>query len=298
MGDGVSNSTKEFKYSYAKAGDYTITMIAYTASCKDTSVHAVIVHPTPSADFAVRSVCENLPVPVINRTFNNTTSTINYMWDFGNGHLDNMTTPAYRYPAGGTYPLSLTVTTVECPVSYNTKTINVTIDAPAAGIVYADKDAAFNFPEPLSARSIGNSVTWAPPTSLSNRFSYTPTFTGLTPQLYTITLRTATGCTTVDTQLVKTHKKIEIYVPTGFTVNGDGINDRLRPVLIGFSKVNYFRIYNRWGKLLYGQSSDLPGWDGKINNKPAETQTVVWMIEAVDVDGVVHQQQGTTVLFR
>jgi len=299
LGDGITKDKKDLSYNYAKAGDYTITMIAYTAfGCKDTTVHSVIVHPTPAADFSVRPVCEDLAVPVINRTYNNTTSTVNYMWDFGDGHLDNIKTPVYSYPVAGTYPLSLTVSTAECPVSLNTKTINITIDAVTPGIVYPDKDAAFNFPEPLSARPIGNSVTWSPATSLNNRFSYTPTFTGITPQLYTITLKTATGCITVDTQLVKTHKKIEIYVPTGFTVNGDGVNDRLRPVLIGFTKVNYFRIYNRWGKLLFTQNSDQPGWDGKINNKPAETQTVVWMIEAVDIDGVVHTQQGTTVLFR
>jgi gliding motility-associated-like protein len=299
LGDGVNQAVKDLTYSYTKAGDYTITMIASTGfGCKDTTVHGVIVHPTPAADFSVRGVCENLAVPVINRTYNNTTSTINYLWDFGNGHLDNMKTPAYSYPAAGTYPLSLTVSTVECPVSFHTKTVDVTIDAVTPGVVYPDKDAAFNFPEPLSARPIGNSVTWTPATSLNNRFSYTPKFTGIAPQLYTITLRTATGCVTVDTQLVKTHKKIEIYVPTGFTVNGDGKNDYLRPVLIGFTKVNYFRIYNRWGKLLFTMNNDYPGWDGKINNKPAETQTVVWMIEAVDIDGVVHNRQGTTVLFR
>jgi gliding motility-associated-like protein len=185
-----------------------------------------------------------------------------------------------------------------CPLPASTTERSFLVEAATRGITYPVIDAAFNFPEPLHARTIGNSVTWTPATSLNNRFSYTPTFTGLLPQLYTIAMITTAGCITVDTQLVKTHKKIEIFVPTGFTVNGDGLNDRLKPILMGFTKVNYFRIYNRWGKLLYNSNSDQPEWDGKINNQPTETQTVVWMIEAVDVDGVVHRQQGTTILLR
>jgi len=299
MGDGVIKIPKDLVYSYAKAGDYSIRLVANTLSgCSDSMTRNVIVHPTPTADFSVRPVCENLQVPIINRTINNTTSTVNYLWDFDNGHTDNVMTPRYSYPSAGTYALKLTVSTVQCPVSFVSKTIYINIDAVTPGIVYADKDAAFNYGEPLQARPLGSSVIWTPPVSLSNRFSFSPVFKGIMPQVYTIQITTNTGCVTVDTQLVKTHKKIEIYVPNSFTPDGDGNNDKLRPVLIGFTKVNYFRVFNRWGKLLYSMNSDLPGWDGNVNGQPAETQSVVWMIEAVDVDGVVHNKQGTTVLYR
>jgi gliding motility-associated-like protein len=102
----------------------------------------------------------------------------------------------------------------------------------------------------------------------------------------------------VDTQLVKTGKNIRIYVPNVFTPNGDTKNDYLRPWLLSIQRVNYFKVYNRWGKLIFEMAGDRPGWDGRINGQPAEPQTVVWMIEAVDVDGIVHRQQGTTVLIR
>jgi gliding motility-associated-like protein len=299
LGDGTFNTIDTVQYSYAKAGNYTVKLlVSALGGCKDSFSLPVIVHPTPSADFTAQPVCVNLRVPVYNRTFNNTSSTVNYFWDFDNGHLDNNPVPVYQYPTAGIYKLKLTVSTAQCPASLHSKTINLVIDAPAKPIRYPDEDAAFNFPEPLQARPIGNSVTWMPAVNLSNRFSYNPTFTGLIPQEYTILLKTATGCLTVDTQYVKTNKKIKIYVPTAFTPDGNGTNDRLRPVLIGFTKVNYFRIYNRWGKLLFSMNSDQPGWDGRIENAPAGIQTVVWMIEAVDVDGKVHSQQGSTVLYR
>lgn len=299
LGDGTKLTTTDVTYNYAAAGNYTVKLLVDgLGGCKDSVSRDIEIIRTPNADFAVQTICENLPVPLINTTFNNTASTINYFWDFGNGHVDNVKTPVYSYPLPGTYTIKLTVSTAQCPVAFNTKAIDVIIEDQLPGIVYPDKDAAFNFPEPLQARAFGKSVTWTPAISLNNRFSFTPKFKGITPQLYTIEIKTAAGCVTVDTQLVKTHKKIEIYVPAAFTPDNNGLNDRLRPVLIGFSKVNYFRIFNRWGQLLFTMNSDEPGWDGKIKNVPADIQTVVWMLEAVDVDGKIHNRQGTTVLYR
>jgi len=45
-------------------------------------------------------------------------------------------------------------------------------------------------------------------------------------------------------------------------------------------------------------NSDLPGWDGTIKGKPAATQTVVWVLEAIDAYGRTEKRQGTTVLIR
>ena len=50
--------------------------------------------------------------------------------------------------------------------------------------------------------------------------------------------------------------------------------------------------------MLFQMKSDRPGWDGKFNGQPVDMQSVVWMIEAVDVDGVTHHKQGTTVILR
>ena len=183
-----------------------------------------------------------------------------------------------------------------CALPVSSKETALFVDIPRPGVTYTVQDAAFNFPLKLQARIFGTSVVWAPSTNLDNPNIYAPTFRGLNQQLYTITLTTPTGCITVDTQLVKTHKQIDIFVPTAFTPNGDGYNDYLRPVLMGIVKVNYFRIYNRWGSLIFEMKSDLPGWNGKINEVQQRTQSVVWTIEVVDVDGGVHYKQGTSVL--
>ena len=205
---------------------------------------------------------------------------------------------SYTVTATGTYSASL-ISNV-CTDAIKTRDIDITIDTALAGITYPTIDVAFNFPIRLHARGsdFANSVLWTPDISLDDRHSFVPYFKGLHEQLYTVEIKSPAGCTTVDTQLVKTHKEIAIYVPTVFTPGGDGTNDYLRPLLLGFEKVKYFRIFNRWGKMIYETQTDLPGWDGRIGNILQETQTVVWMIEAVDIDGKTHFKKGTTLLIR
>ncbi len=298
LGDGILSTAQDVTYSYAKAGGYTVKLLVSTTDgCADSSKANVTVYPNPTADFTVQPICINLPVPVINKTINNTTSTLNYLWDFGNGQVSTQQSPVYSYPVPGNYIIKLAVNSVQCPSPSDTMQHTIAVDAPAPGITYPVKDAVILFPEPLKARNIGSNVSWNPAFFLDNRNSYTPFFKGKDPQLYLVTLKTLSGCITVDTQYVKTHKKIEIYVPTAFTP-GTTLNNYLRPTLMGFDKVNYFRIYDRWGKLLFEMKSDRPGWDGKTGNVLQELQTVIWMIEAVDVDGVTHHRQGSTILLR
>ena len=241
----------------------------------------------------------NLIVPFVNNTVNNTSSALNYLWDFGNGQTATAKTPSYYYTTPGTYQVKLTVNTVQCPLNVNTMQTSVVIDAPLPNLRYPVQNAVINFPLKLQVRVYGNSILRAPSINLDKPRSYTPTFYGSTSQLYTIELKTTTGCITADTQLVKTFKRIDIYVPTAFTPNGDGVNDYLRPFLMGFKKVNFFKLYNRWGQMVFQMSSETPGWNGKVNGIPQDThQAVVWMIEAEEIDGVIHRKQGSAIIMR
>jgi gliding motility-associated-like protein len=174
----------------------------------------------------------------------------------------------------------------------------IIIDDPRPGIYYPVQYAIIDVPFELDARQFGESVLWSPGTWLNTQTSYTPLFTGPTEQLYTIQIRTNSGCLTVDTQLVKTVKNAEIYVPTAFTPNNDGLNDLLRPIIRGIKEIKYFRIFNRWGQLLFETKTNQRGWDGTINGTPQRGQVVVWMIEGLGADNIIYRQKGTSVLVR
>ena len=301
LGDGNTATTKDVTYSYAQPGVYLVKMLVTetTGGCADSSSFTVTVYPFAMPEFTVKPICVNLRVPIFNQTKDLSGTTINYLWDFGNGTTSTDRIPYQIYSVAGTYLIKLSVSTAQCPLAFVTKQLLVNIEAQQPGTSYPVINTISFFREQLQARPIGNSVLWIPGTSLDNRISYKPIFYGPSDQLYTIQLRTPNGCLTVDTQFVKTRKNIKIYVPNIFTPgNKDGKNDLLRPLLMSFVKVNYFRVYDRWGKLLFEMKSDRPGWDGRFGGQEVSLQTVVWTIEAVDIDGVVHREQGTTILMR
>jgi len=183
-----------------------------------------------------------------------------------------------------------------CTDPVNSDKVFVAIDTPRAGTRYQDVRTPLNFPVKLQARDFGSAYEWIPADKLNDSRLVSPYFRGVTDELYEIKITNSIGCITVDTQLVKTYKKIDIYLPSAFTPNGDGLNDYLRPLLLGFQKVNYFRVYNRWGQLLFESASDFPGWDGRFKNQIQDPQTIIWKIEATDLDGKLHQKTGTTIL--
>ena len=89
-----------------------------------------------------------------------------------------------------------------------------------------------------------------------------------------------------------------IYVPTGFTPNGDGKNELLKPRYIGIKKLEYFRVFNRWGGMIFQTSEISAGWDGMIRGVKQPTGTFVWMLKAEDFAGKVYVMQGTSTIIR
>ncbi len=201
----------------------------------------------------------------------------------------------YRVTKTGSYHAVLT-NNDGCSVA--TITQDILIEKARSGIDYPIQYAVIDLPLPLQARQFGISAIWSPAVNLDNPVSYTPVFTGASDQLYSIRIETAAGCVTTDRQWVKTVPYVEIYVPTAFTPNNDGLNDFLRPSLMGVKELRYFKIYNRWGQLVFETRNALPGWDGNINGLLQTTQVLVWIAEGIGVDNKVYQRRGTSTLVR
>lgn len=182
--------------------------------------------------------------------------------------------------------------------SISTVRQKITIEKPVPGIHYPIQYAVIDLPLPLKARQFGETVLWSPGLNLDNRSIYTPMFRGTSEQLYVITITTASKCTTVDTQTVRTVKHVDVIVPNAFTPNHDGRNDFLRPILLGIKEIRYFRVYNRWGQLLFETKNERPGWDGTLKGIRLASQAVVWTMEGIGVDGKIYIRKGTSILGR
>lgn len=118
---------------------------------------------------------------------------------------------------------------------------------------------------------------------------------------YKVEFVNANGCTSISSNVIKTEivcPSSNLFVPDGFTPNGDGINDEIRPIAPGIAKLKWFRIYNRWGNLLF-ESSDLKkGWDGTYRGQQQPPETYMWVVEGLDTNGKSIKKTGMLTLIR
>jgi gliding motility-associated-like protein len=157
-------------------------------------------------------------------------------------------------------------------------------------------------PLKLNARNIGNQYSWYPGNGLSETSIPQPTFQYDRDMEYTITMKTSNNCIVVDTVLVRVQQPnpifSTIFVPKAWTPNNDGHNDRLTPLRLNIQEVKSFRIYNRWGQLVFETKAMGEGWDGIYKGQQQSTDVYTWTLDAIGVDGNRYRKSGNSVLMR
>jgi gliding motility-associated-like protein len=154
-----------------------------------------------------------------------------------------------------------------------------------------------NTPIQLRGRPNGVAYLWSPAAGLNAATIQNPWFNYLKNMEYQVAVQTDSGCVVTDTVFVKA-VDANVFVPTAFTPNRDGLNDKLTPICYSIQRISYFSVFNRWGELVFTTNSIGKGWDGTNKGSPAEPGTYVWMLEAVGLDGQLFRQKGTVVLIR
>lgn len=192
---------------------------------------------------------------------------------------------------------TVTVTdTLGCPKPV-TATAKVNVVPKVRAFAGNDTIIMLNTPFQLNA-SGGVRYTWSPPDGLNNSNIYNPVTTYNRDITYTVTAYTQEGCSGTADIFVRFIKGPELYIPNAFSPNGDGVNDIFRPLPVGIVKLEYFRVYDRWGKLMYSTTEYMKGWDGTVNGQPAAIGTYVWIVQGKDVSNNTIQRKGTVTLVR
>jgi gliding motility-associated-like protein len=88
-----------------------------------------------------------------------------------------------------------------------------------------------------------------------------------------------------------------IGVPTGFSPNGDGTNDMLYVRGIGVAEF-VFRVYNRFGQVIFETTSFDRGWDGTYKNASQDMDVVAYTLNASFLDGTSYQKSGNITIIR
>ena len=94
-----------------------------------------------------------------------------------------------------------------------------------------------------------------------------------------------------------------IFIPTAFTPNVDGLNDKFTVTGTGVSIVKSLRIYNRWGEIIFEKKNFYPNdnnsaWDGRYGSVDAPAGAYVYFAEMECNVGERFTRKGTVTLVR
>lgn len=266
--------------------------------------------PSAAIEPDAASIC-NGKTAQLNFTIHTGTS---YTWSpsgtLANQGSGNISSLPYRAQATATPAATtdyiLKVFNEGCPNAL-TDTFHVTV-TPRIN-VFAGNDTMIVSNQPLQLNATVNNpeayqFTWSPGTGLNSTSIQGPLATLHSSMVnesitYMVRATDALGCYSEDEVRVTVFKTgPEIFVPSAFTPNGDQRNDVIRPILVGMKQLNYFRIYNRWGQLVFSTTENGKGWDGRISGQEQGTSNFVYIAQGVDYTGKVISKKGNIVLIR
>ncbi len=168
---------------------------------------------------------------------------------------------------------------------------------------FAGNDTAVVIGQPLHFHATGGvNYLWSPPVALNNFTIADPiaVYDGSIDSIrYSVRVSDEQNCfdsASVSVKIFKTNP--QIFVPTAFTPNDDGVNDLFRPIGVGIKNIEYFRVYNRWGQLVFSTTINGKGWDGKISGKLQSTNSFVWIVKGFDYLDKPFFKKGTVTLIR
>lgn len=291
----VSNATIQNPVGIA-GGTQTYTVTATIGSCRATKDINVFAVPYPIANAGNdTTLCYNTPGQ-LNGSHDGSSFTwtpVNYLSN------PNILNPVVTPPRTTQYVLS-SFDTRGCPKP-GRDTVLITLLPKIQP--FAGRDTAVIIGQPLQFNAEGGlSYLWTPSTGLSNPGIANPIgiYDGSFDDIrYRVDVFNAAGCFDSAFIHVKIFKTVpSIFVPTAFTPNNDGLNDVIRPIAVGMKEIRYFRIYNRWGQLVFHTTTNGQGWDGRINGSPQATNVFVWMVSATDYLGNPYFRKGTVTLIR
>ncbi|WP_345258505.1 gliding motility-associated C-terminal domain-containing protein [Flaviaesturariibacter amylovorans] len=117
--------------------------------------------------------------------------------------------------------------------------------------------------------------------------------------LYWLEVASEQGCTSRDSIRIDIKQcNRYFFVPTAFTPNGDGRNDRFRPLLDGNLLSYQFAIFDRWGRIVFESKDPRRGWDGKLAAQEQGSNVYVWTCSFHLEGGPPETRKGTFTVMR
>lgn len=274
----------------AESTTYVVTASIGKCNATDDVVLRTVPYPTSYAG-ADTTICYEDTVQLVASIKGNA-----YNWSPVSTLINSGSLTPLAYPLNTTSYILTVYDALGCP---KPKRDTVVVAVRPKILANAGRDTSVIINQPLRLTASGGEFfEWTPPVGL-NRTNIQSPITTLTDNMtYIVRVSTAAGCFAFDTMNVKVFKtRPDIFVPNAFTP-GKGTNNLFRPVPVGISNISYFRVYNRWGQMLYSSPDPTRGWDGTFGGKAQDAGTYVYMVEGTDFLGNKVFRKGSMILIR
>jgi|GEM_PF-2666689 len=146
----------------------------------------------------------------------------------------------------------------------------------------------------------GGFYNWSPSTGLSNATSAFVTASPTDTTTYIVTGTDQFNCKSTDSITVNVIDPPRIFLPTAFSPNGDGLNDVFRITGKDIEELTAFKVYNRWGQMIYDNPNDLSqGWDGTYEGEVQNIGVYVYFVQfSYEGNPETETLKGTVTLVR
>ncbi|MBW8683792.1 Ig-like domain-containing protein [Chitinophaga rhizophila] len=306
FGDGTSADTRNVTKQYDAAGEYYDTLQVITRDgCVGDTVKKIVVNE-PTAALLITdtlTICANTDASF---TVLNPDPAATYNWYnsvTGGALLASGTTLEIKDAVS---PAVYYVETTKggCAGMIRTPATLLVMPQLAAPVLRVDSigvdQIRFTWNEIAGATgylvSTDNGTTWLTPSAGADGLEHL--VTGLKPQQSVTLLVKATGCEDKVSQAV-TGKTLPdgIYIPTGFTPNGDGKNDTWL-VYGAVVREIHFMVFNQWGEKIFESNNQQLGWDGTYQGKAQPSGVYIYICKLRLADGTSIERKGTLNLLR
>lgn len=309
--DNGATSTNQFsQHNYATPGVYNVELIVETTNgCKDSVQNNVVVNPKPEANFVsdIQQGCYPYCTQFQDNSVSNASSISNYFWIFGNGEVQTVQDPTVcfenlSHTNDAIYNATLIVTNnfgcKDTLVENNYITVwpkplaNFDVD-PEETNMYESLITFTNLSEG------GESYFWDYNDGIESlNFEQEHQYKDTGIYIPSLIVETINGCRDTTEKLVKIDGVLNVYIPSAFTPNGDGVNDYffVEGFAIDFSDFE-FSIFDRWGLLVYRTEGNFP-WDGTYKGDLAPQDSYIYQVRLRGDDNKEKNYMGNFVLIR
>lgn len=282
FGNGTT-STNEVPgiINYATAGNYLVQLSVSNnrLGCTDTLVKKVILHPIPDIEIIGDTICEG---DVASINIINPNASWKYSWETSPMvSISNDTNPSIT-----SQPLSNTIfyaSVVDTNLCTNKDTATIFVINPLG---LTDFDTIIVVGDEIDLPVYVNAglyeFTWTGTEGLSCLDCSPPRIQPFEKITYNLVLKDVIGCFSYDVNFViDVHPETFVKLPTSFTPNNDRINDLIFVQGWGIKELIEYKIFNRWGEIVFETTNLEKGWDGTYKGEEQNSDVYVYKVRVL-----------------